>query len=87
MLSVFISFLFICKKGRQEAMNFLKWLVKPNLQKLESKKDINGLSKALKPKDVEVQLASLKTLVEIGDVNVPEARPFTEWPNPTWLSS
>lgn len=43
---------------------------KPNIEKMKNKKDIKGLEKALKNKDVSIRVKAARALGEIGDDSV-----------------
>ena len=48
---------------------------KPNIEKMEAKKDVKGLIKALGDKDEHVRRIAAGVLGEIGDARSPSLRP------------
>lgn len=49
---------------------------KPNVEKLREKRDVEGLMKALKHKDINVRLGAAEALGRIGDARA--EKPLTE---------
>ncbi len=57
---------------------------KPNVEKMENKKDVKGLTKALKHKDWSIRAAAAKALGNLGDAKTVERLIHAMWMTP-WI--